>query len=144
MPELLLPKHLVKAKEQTVFVYFENAARRIIIPPIADAQAPKGYQRHEIPTRNFREVESVSKRFNAQKKLDFEQADVFQQMRMDAMEAKVRGTLTTRLLSSNISNFERDFIRIALRRMEEIRPKKVVRPEGHLTMEATEAPLSKA
>lgn len=143
MPELLLPKHLVKAKEQTVFVYFENAARRIIIPPIADAQAPEGYQRHEIPTRNFREVESVSKRFNAQKKLDFEQADVFQQMRMDAMESKVRGALNTRL-TQNISQFERDFIRIALKRMDEIRPKKVVRPEGHLTMEATEAPLSKA
>jgi hypothetical protein len=139
MDGLLIPKYRTEAREQRTFVYFENVLGRIVIPPAIDGPTPDGYIRKEIQTRNIREVEAVSRRFNAQKQSDFAQMNEAQQARIEAAEAIVRSNLNARL-ASNISNYERDFIRGALKRMQELRPKKIVRPEGHLTMEATEAP----
>lgn len=146
MAELWLPPEYRKKQQEPagigqVLVYFENAAGRISIPAVTHQQAPLGWQRHEIPLKNVREIERVSKRMEAQRQKDFDNVDGPFALRLAARMQKVREKLNTILLTTK-SDFERDFLRKALKQLEEkerrLRQRRV---EGYLHMEAESEPI---
>lgn len=142
MSQIWLPKYLrSKAPaESKTFVYFENAHGQIAIPPRIDIPTPAGYVRHEVSRAH--EVEAVSKRYAAQKQTMFERLDEATAKRVEAKMAEVRGNLNV-IMARTKSQFEKDFIRRALQRLDDDEHKlKTRKYEMHLDIESKEAPLT--
>lgn len=126
-------------KESGTFVFFENKEGNIVIPPVIDGPTPRGYQRTEI--RSAKDIEAVSKRYAAQKNRMFEVMDDRACARIEAKMAEVRGNLNVTLARTK-SQFEKDFIREMLKRLEADEARvKTRKQEMHLHMEAHEAPV---
>lgn len=164
MPKVWIPPSSSVARSRNArlgseaLIYFERVGDgRLIIPPVCWAQVPVcklpkphertrdcvcGYIRREA--RTVQELEKISKRFEEQKKREFAMIDEPHRRRIAAKMAEVRSRLNTRLLQTD-SQFEKDFIRIALKRLEAgekgWEPRRI---EGHLHIESTEAPLAKS
>jgi hypothetical protein len=120
-------------------VYFEDVNGNIVIPMLSEVRTPPGYHRHEVSAAN--EIEAVSRRYAAQKQTMFSKLDEETAYRLEVKMAEVRGSLHTRMAYTH-SQFERDFIRYALKRLEEDENKiRERRYEMHLEMEAKEAPV---
>jgi hypothetical protein len=136
MSNIWLPKP--KPKEGAL-VYFTSASGAISIPMITDVPTPAGWQRHEV--HSAKAIEDVSRRFAAQKQTMFDQADEKLIARLEAKMAEVRGKLHYTMQHTS-SQFEKDFIRYALKKLEEDENKLRTRKyEMHLEMEAKESPL---
>jgi hypothetical protein len=121
-------------------VYFEDVNGNIIIPMIVEAKTPAGYHRHEV--RSAHAIEEVSRRYARQKQAMFSKLDEETAYKLEVKMAEVRGSLTTRMAYTS-SQFEKDFIRYTLKRLEEDEHKvRERRYEMRLEMEAKEAPLS--
>lgn len=138
-------RHATLGKES--LIYFRSIAidnftgkQRIIIPMICDAKTPDGYVRCEANT--VKDLESVSREFEAQKRADFAKVDEAHLQRMMVKVKSVRDRLNYRLLRTR-NQFEKDFIRLSLKKLEEgeknLMPRRV---EGCLAIESTEAPLN--
>jgi hypothetical protein len=107
---------------------------------IVEARTPPGYHRHEVSS--LQDIEKVSRRYAAQKQAMFSKLDEETAYKLEVKMAEVRGSLHTRMAYTH-SQFEKDFIRYALKRLEEDEHKiRERRYEMHLEMEAKEAPLS--
>lgn len=120
-------------------VYFLNAQGHIVIPMVGDAATPPGYERRTV--KNMYEIEQVSRRYAAQKQRMFDTLDEASAKRVEDKMAEVRSRLHHRMQTTH-SQFEKDFIRYALQRLEEDERKLRIRQyEMHLEMEAKEAPL---
>lgn len=114
--------------------------QRILIPPVHQAPTPNGYVRCEA--NSVKELESVSREFEAQKRSDFGQVDEIHLQRVMAKMTAIRKRLNARLLSADCNQFERDFIRLSLIRLQDgeknLQPRRI---EGYLGCEATEVPV---
>jgi hypothetical protein len=123
-------------------VYFEDVNGNILIPMVVEAKTPPGYHRHEVHSAHA--IEEVSRRYAAQKQAMFNRLDEETAYKLEVKMAEVRGSLTNRMAYTK-SQFEKDFIRYTLKRMEEDEHKvRERRYEMHLEMEAKEAPLSRS
>jgi hypothetical protein len=138
-------------------VYFERVSDgRLIVPPVREAKAPVcrlpkphpedrnclcGYIRKEATS--VQELERVSKRFEEQKRKEFAQVDEVHQRRIAAKMSEIRARLHHRMQTTH-SQFEKDFIRAALKSLERGEqswgPRRI---EGHFAIESTEAPRGK-
>jgi len=92
-----------------------------------------GYVKKEA--RSVKEIEQVSRRKEAQRKADFARVDEIHIRRMEAKTAEIRRRLHHRMQETH-SQFEKDFIRLTLKRLEageeNWRGRKI---EGHLHIE---------
>lgn len=143
---LILPASYRKKEASfadNTFTYLENKEGHIIIPLDESGARRAGYQRYDIPMGNIREVERVSRRYEAQKQREFMVADAAFVARAEARFAKIRSQLHTNRTNAK-TQFERDFITLALKRLEERENQlKCRKVEGLLHCEHTEAPLRK-
>ena len=113
-------------------IYFERLRDgHIIIPPVIWAKLPvchlpQGHDRNnpnclcgyvKKEANSARELEAVSRRKEAQRQADFARIDLPHQLRIARKMAEVRKRLNTRLLQTH-SQFEKDFIRAALKQLE--------------------------
>lgn len=116
-------------------IYFRRISdQHLIIPMVCWAQTPRGYVRMEA--NSAKELERVSREFEAQKQKEGAITDD-QYRRIEAKHAEIRGRLHTRMNSAACSQFERDFIKGALKHLEEGEQRlKRRRVEGHLAIEA--------
>lgn len=120
-------------------IYFRRLSdQHLVIPPVSWAKTPRGYVKMEA--NSAKELEKISKEFEAQKQREFAGIDEKQCQRIEAKHAEIRGRLHTRMNSAACSQLERDFIKAALKRLEageaNLRPRRI---EGHLACEDTEA-----
>lgn len=117
-----------------------SGKQRLLIPMVKEQPTPAGYVRCEANTRQ--ELEKISREYEDQKRSDFARVDDLHLARMTAKLTAIRQRLNAKLLSATTSQFERDFIRMALKKLEEgeknIQPRRI---EGCLHMESHEAPL---
>lgn len=120
-------------------VYFVNSTGKIIIPAVTSTPTPVGFERRTV--RSMYEIEYVSKLFTAQKQRMFDSIDEAAALKLEAKMTEVRSRMHHRMQITH-SQFEKDFIRYALKRLEEDEHKvRTRRYEMHLQMEAQEAPL---
>ncbi len=155
MPELWLPPSVRRNATlgSDALIYFERVSDgRLIIPPVSQAPTPTcrlpkphtqtreclcGYIKKEA--NSVHDLERISKRFEAQKKAEFAQIDEVHQKRIAAKMGQIRSRLHTRMATTH-SQFEKDFIRAALKKLEEgeggFAPRRV---EGHFSIESEEA-----
>ena len=150
MSELILSRTHNARLGSEALIYFERIRDgHLIIPPVNWAPLPVcrlpqghsrdnpncqcGYAKREA--RSVREIEQVSKRKEAQRKADFARVDEVHIRRMEAKTAEVRRRLHARMQETH-SQFEKDFIRLTLKRLEDgernWRERKI---EGHLAIE---------
>jgi hypothetical protein len=151
MAELILPRSTRNARlGSDTLVYFERVSDgHLIIPPVTWAPAPvcrlpQGHDRQhpscmcgyvKKEARTVAELEAVSKRKEAQRKADFARVDEKHIQRMEAKTAEVRRRLHHRMQETK-SQFEKDFIRLTLKRLEEGEANwRGRRVEGHLAIE---------
>jgi hypothetical protein len=149
--KLLLPRRSRNAGlGSEKLIYFERLRDgHLIIPPVVNAPLPTcrlpqghdrnnpnclcGYVRREA--NSVRELEAVSKRKEAQRQADFARIDEVHVRRMEAKTAEIRRRLHHRMQETH-SQFEKDFIRGALKQLEagekNWRPRKI---EGHFHIE---------
>lgn len=115
--------------------------QRIQVPMVKDQAPPDGYVRCEA--NSVKELEKVSREYEDQKRRDFARVDEAHLLRMTAKISAIRKRLNSRLLEAGVSQKERDFIRLALVRLQEgeknIQPRKI---DAHFAIESTEAPLN--
>lgn len=120
-------------------VYFVNASGHIVIPAVTWAPTPPGFERRSV--RSMYEIEYVSRRYAAQKQAMFDQLDESSATKIQAKMAEVRQRLHYTMQTTH-SQFEKDVIRYALKRLEEDERKLRTRKyEMRFAMEANEAPL---
>jgi len=151
MSELILPRNPRNARlGSEALIYFERIRDgHLIIPPVTWAplpvcQLPAGHSREnpncmcgyvKKEARSVKEIEQVSRRKEAQRKADFARVDEIHIRRMEAKTAEIRRRLHHRMQETH-SQFEKDFIRLTLKRLEageeNWRGRKI---EGHLHIE---------
>lgn len=138
MSELILPRTLAPRNQRNArlgsetLIYFERVFDgHLIIPPVTwvplpvcrlpqghshdDANCMCGYVKKEARTAS--ELEAVSKRKEAQRKADFARVDEHHIRRMETKSAEIRRRLHHRMQETH-SQFEKDFIRLTLKRLE--------------------------
>lgn len=115
--------------------------QRILVPMVKEQAPPDGYVRCEA--NSMKELERVSREYEAQKRSDFARVDAVYLAKVTAKIAMVRKRLNQRLMESGVSEFERDFIRVALVKLAEgeknIQPRRI---EGCFAIESTDAPVN--
>lgn len=150
MSNLILPKSRNAGLGSEKLIFFERVIDgHIIIPPVVSAPLPVcrlpqghdrknpnclcGYVRKEA--NSAKELEAVSRRKEAQRKVDFARVDEKHLRIMEAKMRAIRERLHTRM-SQTHSQFEKDFIRGALKSLEQgeksWRPRQV---DGHFHIE---------
>lgn len=147
MSDLLLPSHYRKNDNSfnpQTFTYLQNKEGHIIIPLDESGVRRKGYQRFDIPMHNTREVERVSRLFEAQKQREFMTASQAQIQRAEAAMEKIRSRIRQKMQSSSTSPFERDALAHTLKRLDERhRQLNMRKVEGFLHCEAAPEPIRK-
>jgi hypothetical protein len=150
---VLRPRNATLGSE-TLFYFQRVDDGRIIIPPVwwatpPECRLPKGHDRSDQncmcgyvkkEANSAHELERVSRLFERQRQAEFARVDEAHIKRMEAKMKEVRGKLHTAMHRSGISQFERDFIRAALKKLEAgeagWRDRRV---QGHFEIESTEA-----
>lgn len=121
MSEIYLPA-AVRSRNATLgsetLIYFERLSDgRIIIPPVHWASPPPGYVKMEA--NSSAQLEKISRRFEAQKQSEWARVDERRCALIEAKHKEIRGRLQLRMKSAGCGLREKDFIRAALKKLEE-------------------------